>query len=304
MTGPLPGQKTVLITGCTPGGIGHALCLEFHKQGVHVIATARNPAVLADMADMGMSTLALDVTNKESIKTCHEEVAQITGGKLDILVNNAGRTHTHPATDIDLDDVRETFETNVFGVMAMCQAFADQLIAAKGLIINIASLAAITPYVFGSVYCASKGAVVSYSRTLRLELKPFGVRVMTTMTGTVQSQIASKTHRTLPENSIYMRVKEFFERRLTFSQNNATVKTDDYARRLVANALKSEMPLVLGLRNWFGRADYFWAGGWSRLVWTSTFFGDWLLDLVMYRMFKMNVLERVLAQEEAQKKLN
>lgn len=186
--------------------------------------------------------------------------------------------------------------------MAMCAAFSDQLIAAKGLIINIASLAAITPYVFGSVYCASKGAVVSYSRTLRLELKPFGVRVMTTMTGTVQSQIASKTHRTLPENSIYMRVKEFFERRLTFSQNNATVQTEDYARRLVKNALKSEVPLIL--RPWFGRADYFWAGGWSRLVWTSTFFGDWLLDLVMYRMFKMNVLERVLKQEEAQKKLN
>ena len=68
------------------------------------------------------------------------------------------------------------------------------------------------------------------------------------------------------------------------------------------NALKSEVPLIL--RPWFGRADYFWAGGWSRLVWTSTFFGDWLLDLVMYRMFKMNVLERVLKQEEAQKKLN
>ncbi|KAK3487491.1 uncharacterized protein B0T23DRAFT_207829 [Neurospora hispaniola] len=302
MTGPLPGQKTVLITGCTPGGIGHALCLEFHKQGVHVIATARNPAVLAEMADMGMSTLALDVTNAESIKTCHEEVAQITGGKLDILVNNAGRTHTHPATDIDLDDVRETFETNVFGVMAMCQAFADQLIAARGLIINIASLAAITPYVFGSVYCATKGAVVSYSRTLRLELKPFGVRVMTTMTGTVRSQIASKTHRTLPENSLYMRVKEFFERRLTFSQNNATVGTEEYARKLVRNALKGEAPLIL--RSWFGRADYFWAGGWARLVWAGTFFGDWLLDLVMYRMFKMNVLERVLAQEEAQKKLN
>ncbi|KAK4442459.1 acylglycerone-phosphate reductase [Podospora aff. communis PSN243] len=299
--GPKPGQKTVLITGCTPGGIGHALALEFHSKGLHVIATARNTAVLAEMAALGMSTLALDVTKSDSIKTCHEEVAKITGGKLDILVNNAGRTHTHPATDIDLDDVRETFETNVFGVMAMCAAFADQLIAARGLIINIASLAAITPYVFGSVYCASKGAVVSYSRTLRLELKPFGVRVMVAMAGTVRSQIASKAHRTLPENSLYQRVKDIFQRRLTFSQNNATVKTEDFAKKLVANALRGESPLFL--RSWFGRPDWFWGGGWSTGVWASTWIGEWILDTVLYRLIKLNRLEGILKEEERQKKL-
>ncbi|KAK4227344.1 hypothetical protein QBC38DRAFT_477924 [Podospora fimiseda] len=301
MSGPKPGQKTVLITGCTPGGIGHALCMEFHANGVHVIATARNPAVLSEMAAIGMTTLALDVTKKESIKTCHDEVAKITGGKLDFLVNNAGRTHTHPATDLDIDDVRETFETNVFGVMAMCAAFSDLLINSKGLIINIASLAAITPYVFGSAYCATKGAVASYSRTLRLELKPFGVRVMVAMTGTVRSQIASKTHRTLPPNSIYQRVKELFEKRLTFSQNNATVKTEDYAKKLVANALKPEWPLIL--RSWFGRADWFWAGGWAGKVWFATWFGEWLLDTALYRLIGMNKLEKVLREEQRQKKL-
>ncbi|KAK5654551.1 hypothetical protein OQA88_7180 [Cercophora sp. LCS_1] len=299
--GPKPGQKSVLITGCTPGGIGHALAQEFHAQGVHVIATARNISVLTNLAAQGMSALPLDVTKTESIKTCHDEVAKITGGTLDFLVNNAGRTHTHPATDIDLDDVRETFETNVFGVMAMCAAFADQLIAAKGLIINIASLAAVTPYVFGSVYCASKGAVVSYSRTLRLELKPFGVRVMVAMAGTVRSQIASKTHRTLPEGSIYQRVKEIFERRLTFSQNNGTVKTEDFAKKLVGKALKGESPLFL--RSWFGRPDWFWAGGWSGPVWLGTIVGEWILDTVLYRMIKLNRLEAILREEERQKKL-
>ncbi|KAK0636775.1 acylglycerone-phosphate reductase-like protein [Bombardia bombarda] len=299
--GPQPGQKTVLITGCTPGGIGHALAMEFHAKGVHVIATARRTAVLAEMGALGMSTVALDVTNAESIKTCHAEVAKITGGTLDFLVNNAGRTHTHPATDIDMDDVRETFETNVFGVMAMCQAFADQLIAAKGLIINIASLAAVTPYVFGSVYCATKGAVVSYSRTLRLELKPFGVRVMVAMTGTVRSQIASKTHRTLPADSIYQRVKELFETRLTFSQNNGTVNTEDYARQLVSKALKSESPLLL--RSWFGRPDWFWAGGWAGQTWLATWLGEWVLDFALYRKMKLAHLDQVLKQEAAQKKL-
>ena len=56
---------------------------------MHVIATARNTSVLSEMADMGMSTVALDVTKADSIKACHASVAEITGGKLDILVNNA-----------------------------------------------------------------------------------------------------------------------------------------------------------------------------------------------------------------------
>ncbi|EAQ87490.1 hypothetical protein CHGG_04109 [Chaetomium globosum CBS 148.51] len=235
--GPKPGQKTVLITGCTPGGIGHALCMEFHAK----------------------------------------------------------------ATDLSIPDVRETFETNVFGVMAMCAAFSDLLITSRGLIINIASLAAITPYVFGSAYCATKGAVTAYSRTLRLELKPFGVRVMVAMTGTVRSQIASRVHRTLPEGSIYERVRGLFEKRLTFSQNNATVDTAEYARKLVANALAPEWPLVL--RAWFGRADWFWAGGWSTKAWFATWFGEWLLDVVLYRMIGMKQLEGVLKEEERRKKL-
>ncbi|KAL2138144.1 hypothetical protein VTI28DRAFT_7387 [Corynascus sepedonium] len=300
--GPKPGQKTALITGCSPGGIGHALCLEFHAKGVHVIATARNPAVLSEMAAMGMTTLTLDVTKEDSIKACHDEVSKLTGGKLDILVNNAGRTHTHPATDLSIPNVRETFETNVFGVMAMCAAFSDLLIASRGLIINIASLAAVTPYVFGSAYCASKGAVTAYSRTLRLELKPFGVRVMVAMTGTVRSQIASRTHRTLPEGSIYERVRAIFERRLTFSQSNpATMDTTQYARKLVAKALAPEWPLLL--RAWFGRPDWFWAGGWASKVWLGQCIGEWVTDFIMYRMMGMKTLEKVLREEQRTKKL-
>lgn len=197
--------------------------------------------------------------------------------------------------------MRQTFETNVFGVMAMCAAFADQLIAARGLIVNIASLAAVIPYAFGSVYCASKGAVVSYSRALRLELKPFGVRVTVAMAGTVRSQIASKAHRTLPEGSIYLRAKHLFERRLTFSQNNATVRTEDFAAKLVGDVLRAEAPLFF--RSWFGRPDWFWGGGLSTMAWVGTCIGEWILDTVVYRMLGLNELEAMLRKEAEQKKL-
>ncbi|KAF3014497.1 hypothetical protein E8E14_011187 [Neopestalotiopsis sp. 37M] len=279
------GPKTVLITGCTPGGIGHALCLEFHKQGLHVIASARKPSVLDELVDLGLNIVQLDVSDPNSIAACHKRVQILTGGKLDILVNNAGRTHTHPALDISLPDVRETFETNVFGPMAMVSAFSDMLVAAQGLVINVASLAAVVPYVFGSVYCASKGAVVSYSRTLRLELRPLGVRVMVVMAGTVASNIASQGHRSLPPGSWYESVQDIFERRLVFSQTDSTVSTESFAERVVAAAVRGETPEFL--RGWLGRPDWLWTGGLANLVWLGTWIGEWVIDLVCWRKFEL-----------------
>ncbi|KAI1161864.1 NAD(P)-binding protein [Nemania serpens] len=301
MTGPKPGQKTVLVTGCTPGGIGHSLCLEYHRQGLHVIATARRPEVLAELVELGISTVALDVTDAESIKKCHEEVARINGGKLDILINNAGRTHTHPALDISLPDVRATFETNVFAVMAMVQAFIDQLIAARGLIINISSLSSITPYLFGSVYCASKAAVSAYSRTLRLELAPFGVRVMVSMTGTVKSNTASQGHRVLPEDSLYQKVKHIFEWRLVFSQNNDTMDTTTFAKKLVADSLRPESPGWL--RSFTGRPDWFWYGGLARSAWFGHTFGEWFVDAACWNTFRMPEIMKLIGDGLAEKKL-
>ncbi|KAK7752198.1 NADPH-dependent 1-acyl dihydroxyacetone phosphate reductase [Diatrype stigma] len=253
------------------------------------------------MTDMGMSTISLDVTDAESIERCHAEVAKLTGGRLDILVNNAGRTHTHPATDLDMDDVRYTFESNVFGTMAMVKAFVDLLIAARGLIINTASLSSITPYFFGSAYCATKGAIVSYSRTLRLELAPFGVRVMCTMTGTTRSNTASHGHRVLPPDSLYQRVRDLFQWRLTFSQTRATMPTEQYAHRLVTDSLKPEWPLIL--RRWFGRPDWFWYGGMAGATWFGHSLGEWLIDTVCWRLFQVYKLQNVLEDEKKRKKL-
>ena len=212
-----------------------------------------------------------------------------------------GRTHTHPATDLDMDDVRYTFETNVFGTMAMVKAFVDMLIAAQGLIINTASASAVVPYVFGSAYTATKGAIVSYSRTLRMELAPFGVRVMCTMTGTIRSNTANHGHRVLPPGSLYERVRDLFEWRLNFSQKTSTMPTEQYARRLVTDSLRREVPL--SLRTWFGRPDWFWYGGMSGIVRLGGTVGEWLVDTICWRVFKLYKLQKVLDDERRQKKV-
>ncbi|CAK4033923.1 NADPH-dependent 1-acyldihydroxyacetone phosphate reductase [Lecanosticta acicola] len=266
-------RKTVLITG-TSSGIGHALAREFHSKGLRVFATARKTDSIRDLAEQGIETLALEVTDGASIQTLKEEIASRTGGTLDLLVNNAGRNYTVPALDVEIDEIRQTFEANLFGVMRMCQSFAPLLIEAKGTIVQIGSLAGIMPYVFGAVYNASKGALHSYSDTLRVELAPFDVRVVTVVTGGVKSSIA-RTHRDLKADSIYLPLKEEYEERLVHSQAMA-VPNEDYARRVVKQVLAKRPK------------DRIWEGGKAWLVWfVSTFLPRSVMDIAMARMFKL-----------------
>ncbi|CAG7566345.1 unnamed protein product [Fusarium equiseti] len=283
-------KKTyVLITGCSPGGIGHSLAKEFNRQGCHVIATVRNTDMIKDLEGPGMSCFPLEVTDPKSIKECMEKVSELTGGRLDILVNNAGRTHTIPALDMDLDDVRATYEVNVFGPMSMVQIFAPLLIEARGLIINISSTSTLVPYIFGAIYSSSKGAINVWSRALRLELKPFNVRVMNAVTGTVRSNIASRTHRSLPQNSLYKPVEDFFQQRLTFSQRTATMQTETYARKLVTAALKGEGYLggLIG-----GTPDWFYAGGMATKVWILSCLPRWVSESVIGIFFNIGSLSK------------
>ncbi|KAM3534228.1 hypothetical protein MY4038_002468 [Beauveria bassiana] len=284
---------------CSPGGIGHAIATEFQKNGYHVIATARRAEVLEELRKTGMSVVSLDVCDKASIQRCKEEVAQITAGKLDILVNNAGVNHTIPATDIDIDDVKQTFNANVFGPMLMCQAFVPLLIPARGLIINISSVSAIVPYLFASVYSSTKAALDGYSRTLRLELKPFNVRVMVAMTGTVKSNITSHFVRELPSSSLYQPVRDMYDERIHFSQKNSPMAADVYAKKLVAAALKGE--------GWFGglfgrTPDWFWAGGLANVAWFGqTFFPRRFAEFLTAITFKISKMAYIIAEARAKR---
>jgi 1-acylglycerone phosphate reductase len=83
-------KKSVLITGCSKGGIGDALATTFHKKGLRVFATARSLSKVQHLKELGLDILPLDVTDEDSIKKAVESVKAATGGTLDILVNNSG----------------------------------------------------------------------------------------------------------------------------------------------------------------------------------------------------------------------
>lgn len=186
-----------------------------------------------------------------------------------------------PALDVNLDDARACFETNFFAVVALTQSFVPLLIAARGLILNIGSVAAVVPYVFGSVYNASKAALHSWSETLRLEVAPFGLRVLLVVTGGVKSRIA-RTDRALPPGSLYVDIDAEYQRRVKHSQEGA-MATDDYARGVVREALKG----------WAQKKAY-WRGNMSGLIWlVQTCLGTWLFDLLLPRMFGLRRLAKL-----------
>ena len=234
----MEGKKAVLITGCSPGGIGHALATQFHSKGLHVFATARSETAITDLRTLGIEALQLDVTSPESVAEVKRHISERTNGSLNYLINNAGRNYTVPALDVEYPEIQATFETNVFSVMRMCQAFAPLLIKAKGTIVQIGSVAAEIPYVFGSTYNASKAALHAYSDTLRLELAPFNVNVMVVVTGGVKSNI-SRTHRELPEGSLYHPLDAEYQRRLRHSQEGAMEATH-YAEGVVKATLATK----------------------------------------------------------------
>ena len=141
--------------------------------------------------------------------------------------------------------------------MTTTNTFIDLLIAAQGLIINISSLSALVPLVFCAAYASSKAALASYSRVLRAELRPLGVRVQCVMAGCVKSNIDQGSYGSvLPEQSLYQRARYLWEDRLGFSQKpeSGPLETKDFARKLVNAALRFEVPVYL--RSWVGMVEY------------------------------------------------
>src|ERR1700733_6286909 len=165
-------MKTVLITGCS-SGYGLATARHFHAQGWNVIATMRTPREdLLPRSDR-MRVLALDVTKSESIAAVLEAC-----GPIDVLVNNAGIGVVGAFEATPMNTVREVFETNTFGVMAMTQAVLPQFRARRsGVVVNVTSSVTLAPMPLAAAYTARKGAIEGFTGSLAHELEAFDVGV-------------------------------------------------------------------------------------------------------------------------------
>jgi short-subunit dehydrogenase len=181
--------KTVLVTGAS-SGIGAAVAHLFHRRGFMVFGTSRS-------ADPGsiheFPILKLDVNSDASAKACVDEVLA-RAGRLDVLVNNAGFALGGAAEETSIEEAKEQFETNFFGVVRMVKAVLPHMREARsGRIITIGSLAGLMAIPYNAYYSSTKFALEGYMEALWFELKPFGIAVSLVEPGFVRTSINQAT---------------------------------------------------------------------------------------------------------------
>ncbi|KAG1765764.1 hypothetical protein EDD22DRAFT_391475 [Suillus occidentalis] len=272
-------RKVVLVTGCSKGGIGFHLCERFAEQGCTVYATSRRLETMDDLKHPVIKRV-MDVTSDDDVKLVVQSILE-EQGKIDIVVNNAGAIAIGPLLDVSLDQARKAFETNTFSVLRVAQAVAPSMVERKqGLIVNIGSIAGNIPTPWNGLYCAAKAAVHALSDTLAMECKPFGVKVMLVAPGAIRSNISTNQAATLDlsTTSIY---KPYFDRvyeRMHISQAEGSMPTDEFARRVAANALSPNPPTYMSLGggsrvfaflHWLPHWLVLWIMG-SKMVWRKT----------------------------------
>ncbi len=182
-------SRAVLITGCSTG-IGRATAERLAERGWPVYATARRPESVADLEEKGCRTLALDVTDEDSMRAAVERV-EADHGAVGVLVNNAGYSQSGTVEEVPLDDVRRQFETNVFGLVRMTQLVLPGMRRQRwGKVVNISSMGANFTFPGGGFYHATKHAVDALSDALRFEVKGFGVDVVIIQPGLIKTQFS------------------------------------------------------------------------------------------------------------------
>jgi NAD(P)-dependent dehydrogenase (short-subunit alcohol dehydrogenase family) len=240
-------NSVVLISGCS-SGIGLSLSREFASRGCRVFATARKPEVIEHLKNEKIDTAALDVTDQQSIDACVAEVLD-RAGRIDVLVNNAGYALIGPMIDLSIDDLRREFETNVIGLVALTKAVAPQMIDRKsGLIVNIASVSGVCATPFAGAYCATKAAVNLLSVSMRIELAPFGISVVTVQPGAIKSRFGEAAFSSikLREDSVYAPVAGYVKERATSSQKNPTT-AEEFSQQLVDALFLKTIPKIIRL---------------------------------------------------------
>jgi NAD(P)-dependent dehydrogenase (short-subunit alcohol dehydrogenase family) len=183
--------RAVLITGCSTG-IGRATAERLAKHGdLTVYATARKPESIADLRQSGCKTLALDVTDEQSMRTAVGEIEQAEGAVW-ALVNNAGYSQSGALESVPMDQLRKQFETNVFGLLRMCQLVLPKMREQRdGRIVNLSSMGGRLTFPGGGAYHATKYAVEALSDVLRFEVAGFGVHVVLIEPGLIRTEFGN-----------------------------------------------------------------------------------------------------------------
>jgi NAD(P)-dependent dehydrogenase (short-subunit alcohol dehydrogenase family) len=194
-------SKAVLVTGCS-SGIGRATALRLTGAGWKVYATARRPETLSDLRDAGCQTLALDVTDEQSMQAAVDAIEQAEGA-IGVLINNAGYSQSGAIETVPLEAVRRQFETNVFGLVRLTQLVLPKMRAQRwGKIVNLGSMGGRLSFPGGGHYHATKHAVEALSDAMRFELRGFGIDVILLEPGLITTEFGEAATASMADTAI------------------------------------------------------------------------------------------------------
>ncbi len=273
-------MKTALVTGAS-AGIGEAIARRLLAEGYRVYAGARRVERMSDLAAAGATVLALDVTDDASMVAAVEAIIS-EAGSIDVLVNNAGYGSYGSLEEVPLSEARRQFEVNVFGLARLTQLVLPAMREKRsGAIVNISSIGGKIYEPFGSWYHATKFAVEGLSDSLRLELEPFGIRVIVIEPGAIKSEWSGIAHDNLLQYSGAGPYKPHAEAhaRLLGSADTSSMGSSppEAVAKVVSRALAARRP----------RARYPAAGGAGPILLLRRFLPDRLFDRALRLMFRL-----------------
>jgi len=223
-------SKVAVVTGSS-SGIGLETALVLAENGFKTYATMRNLNKASKILDKAQRTnlpievLELDVNSDKSVRQAIEKIVK-TEGRIDLLVNNAGYALIGAVEDLSTDEVRDQYETNVFGVFRTIREVLPTMRRQRnGTIINISSIAGIVGFVGMGAYVSTKFAIEGLTQSLRLELAPFGIRAMVIEPGVIRTNILDSSpvaKRAQSGNTAYKEMMQQFNEILNSMVKNAS----------------------------------------------------------------------------------
>lgn len=286
-------KKYVLVTGAS-SGIGFVTAIEFAKRGYYVFAGARRLEAMRELEAYGIRIVQLDVSSTESIKELKKLILEETGGYLDMVYNNAGQSCTFPALDVTDELFKQCFEVNVYGPIRIVRELGPYVINAKGVIGFTGSVSGVIPFPFSCIYSASKAAIHQYAATLRIEMKPFDVKVINIVTGGVNTNISDK--RDLDPNSIYNfpEMEQALEERRKMAVKNHPMDPKIYAKKVVNDFERAK---INGSLNIYRGTMASFLG--YVLCWCPRF----IVELALFRSFKLKKPMAILGAKYSKEKM-
>jgi NAD(P)-dependent dehydrogenase (short-subunit alcohol dehydrogenase family) len=269
-------SKAVLITGCSTG-IGRATAERLAAGGWKVYATARRLESIADLAAKGCETLGLDVTDEASMEAAVKHVEDAEGA-VGVLINNAGYSQSGAVETVPMDEVRRQFETNVFGLVRMCQLVLPGMRRQRwGRIVNLSSMGGRLVFPGGGLYHGTKYAVEAISDALRFEVREFGVDVILIEPGLIKTEFGETAAKGTGDGGDYAAFNEAVAKATAGAYEGPTMKLgggpDDVARKiekaLGARRPKARYPVTASARILLTQRALLPDRGWDLFVGTQ-----------------------------------